>query len=137
MKKEVKTVNEIAAPADQVWANIRTGKGVDTWLPVITACRVEGNRRYCEAGESKLEETIVSSDDATQTFVYSIEKQELLPVTNILGTMRVEANGQDRSVLYWDVEFDVADEATFLSVKQGIEELYAVGAQGLGQLALA
>lgn len=137
MKKEVKTVNEIAAPADQVWANIRTGKGVDTWMPVITACRVEGNRRYCEAGESKLEETIVSSDDATQTFVYSIEKQELLPVTNILGTMRVEANGQDRSVLYWDVEFDVADEATFLSVKQGIEELYAVGAQGLGQLALA
>lgn len=137
MKKEVKTINEIAAPADQVWANLRTGEGVDTWLPVITACRVEGNRRYCEAGDGKLEETIVSSDDATMTFVYSIEKQELLPVMDILGTMRVEATGPETSKLYWDVAFEVADEAMFPGIKQGIEEIYASGAQGLGQLALA
>ena len=137
MKKHITTTNPIPAPAAAVWAQIRTGGGVDTWLPPITACRVEGNRRYCEAGEARLEETIESSDDATMTFKYSIQQQDLMPVSDIEGTMRVEAVDAGNSLLHWDVSFEVADEATFAMVKPGIEGLYTAGAAGLGQLAVA
>ncbi|MEL6275575.1 MAG: SRPBCC family protein [Bacteroidota bacterium] len=135
MKKQVKTVNNINAPAEQVWAQLRTGEGVNKWLPIITACRVEGNRRYCETADGSLKETIISSDDATMTFRYSIEEQQLLPVTDIVGTMRVEAIDAQSCTLYWDVEFDIADEQMFPQVEGGIRQIYAAGAEGLGKLA--
>ena len=136
MKKQLKTTHRLAAPADAVWARIRTGEGVDIWFPPITACRVEGKRRYCEAGEARLEETIERSDDAARVFVYSIQQQNLMPVTDIVGEMRVEADGADHCRLHWDVTFEVADETTFAAVKAGTEQMYAAGAAGLERLAL-
>ena len=137
MKKRIETTHDIAAPAASGWAHIRTGEAVDAWLPPITACRVEGNRRYCEAGAARLSETIESSDDDTMTFRYSIQEQNLLPVSDIAGTMRVEAIDTDRSRLHWDADFEVADEATFKQIEPSLYELYAAGAHGLGALALA
>ena len=137
MKKEIHTVHELDAPAAEVWSHLRTGEAVDAWLPPITACRVEGNRRYCEAGAARLEETIEESDDETMTFRYSIQQQDLLPVSDIAGTMRVEAVDDQRSRLYWDVRFEVADEATFTQVEAATRQLYVAGAQGLVALTAA
>lgn len=135
MKKVIKTTNKIEAPIDQIWAHVRTGEGVDTWLPIITSCRVEGNKRYCTTAEGKLDETILKSDDQEKVFQYSISKQELFPVTDIVGTMRLEAVNDQQTQLHWDIEFDIEDESLFPGIKEGIEGLYAAGAAGLGQLA--
>ncbi len=137
MKKQIKTTHSIAAPASAIWNQLRTGENVDKWFPPITACRVEGNRRYCEAGEASLKETIESSDDETMTFVYSIQEQNLMPVSNIKGSMQVEPVDDGNCLRHWNVEFDVADEPTFAMVKQGTEEMYVAGATGLEEMALA
>ena len=91
MKKVIKTVNKIDAPLEKVWSRIRTGESVDTWLPIITSCRVEGNKRYCTTEDGSLNETILRSDDQEKVFQYSIEEQNVFPVTGIVGTMRLEA----------------------------------------------
>ena len=137
MKKLISTTNPISAPAAKVWANLRTGEGVDKWLPPVTACRVEGNRRYCEAGDARLEETIEESSDETMTFCYSIQKQDMIPVTDIAGTIRVEAVDADNSLLHWDVDFDVESEELFGQLKPQIEGMYTAAAAGLGELAVA
>ncbi len=136
MKKHITTTNSIAAPATAVWAKIRTGENVDGWLPPITACRVEGNRRYCEAGDARLEETIESVNDETMTFVYSIQKQDMMPISDVEGTMRVEVVDADNCLLHWDVSFEVANEELFGQLKPSIDELYLAGATGLGQFAV-
>ncbi|MTB52863.1 SRPBCC family protein [Lewinella sp. W8] len=137
MKKLVQTSNPIQAPASEVWEHLRTGEGVNLWLPMITSCRVEGDRRYCEAGDQPLTETILSSDDGDMTFRYSIEEQSLLPIEDIIGTMRVESVPPQTSILHWDLSFEVADEATYAQVKAGLEQIYAQGAEGLERLAVA
>ncbi|OAV45186.1 SRPBCC family protein [Lewinella sp. 4G2] len=137
MKKHITTTNPISAPASEVWANLRTGEGVDKWLPPVTACRVEGNRRYCEAGEARLEETIEESNDEAMTFRYSIQKQDMMPVIDIEGTMRVEAVDANNCLLHWDVDFGVESEELFAQLEPNIKGMYAAAAAGLGELALA
>ena len=135
MKKTIETVNPVAAPASTIWSLIRTGEGVDKWFPIITSCRVEGKQRFCTTADGELNETIVRSDDEAMVFQYSIPQQNLFPVSNILGTMTVEAVDANNCNLRWDVEFDLENEALYDELKQGISGLYAQGAQGLGQLA--
>lgn len=137
MKKLIQTANKIDAPIEKVWAHIRTGEGVNTWLPIITTCRVEGNKRYCTTENGSLDETILKSDDQAKVFQYAIEKQDVFPVSDIKGTMRLEQISANETTLLWDVEFDIQDEAIFPEIKQGIEGIYAAGAAGLGQLANA
>ena len=135
MKKFIQTVNTIEAPVDAVWAQIRTGENVDTWLPIITSCRVEGNKRYCTTEDGALDETILKSDDQEKVFQYAIGEQNLFPVTGIKGTMRLREVDEQTTNLFWDLEFDLQDENLFGDIKEGIEGLYTAGALGLGQLA--
>lgn len=134
MKKEIKTINKINAPIELIWENLRTGEAVNSWLPIITSCRVEGNKRYCSTEDSILEETILLSDDQNKTFQYSIEKQDLFPVTGLKGTMQLKAIGEYETDLHWDVEFDLQDESIFPQIEEGIRATYAMGAQGLEEL---
>jgi len=134
MKKEIKTTNRIDAPIDQVWEHLRTGENVNSWLPIITSCRLEGNNRICSTENGELEETILKSDDDTKTFQYSIEKQNMFPIENILGTMKLNEVGQDQTDLHWDISFSLEDESLFTAIKEGIEGVYQMGAAGLEQL---
>jgi len=43
MKQTIKTTHLLNAPANKVWENISKATGVNTWLPVIKACRLDGN----------------------------------------------------------------------------------------------
>lgn len=127
----IQTVNSISAPAAAVWEHLRTGQGVDKWFAPITACRVEGNRRYCEAGEASLEETILGSDDGTMTFRYRIDEQNMMPVTGIVGSMRLEATGPESCNLHWDVNFVPNEGVPVDALTEQIKGMYAIGAQGL------
>lgn len=134
MKKVIKTTQKINAPIDKLWANISKASGVNTWLPVITACSLEGNgegaRRVCKSEQGDLSETIVKVDHANKVFQYSVDKQPFFPIADILGTMSLKDN-MGSTQLNWDLEFNISDESQFPMVKEAIEGMYAAGAMGL------
>lgn len=130
MKKTISTLHKINAPSDNVWANISKATGVNEWLPVITACHLDGDKRVCITEQGEMKETILKIDNENRVFQYSIDSQPLLPVENITGTMTVKGNGE-QTQLQWDIEFTIGDESHFEMVKQAIEGMYAAGAAGL------
>ena len=138
MNKSITTKHPIAATAataEAVWQLLRDGSGVDAWLPIVTACRIDGDKRVCEVEGGQLDETILRSDDATRTFVYRIDAQPLFPATDITGTMRVEPAGPNACTLHWGVDLTLLDPEAWEQVRAGTEQLYAAGAQQLERLA--
>lgn len=131
MNKEIKTIHQINAPIDAIWSHLRTGQNVNHWLPIITSCRVEGERRYCTTEEGELEESILLSDDNKKVFKYSIDQQNLFPIKNIVGTMQLRSNSSDGTDLHWNLNFDIENEHLFPEIKSAIEGLYHLGAKGL------
>ena len=130
MKKTITTRHTLAAPAGNVWATISKAMGVDEWLPVITACEVDGNKRVCHTEQGDMQETILKIDQADRVFRYAIDSQPLLPIENAVGTMRVSDNG-GQTELEWTLEFTLQDESLFGMIKQAVEGMYAAGADGL------
>ncbi len=137
MNKIIKTSHPINASSDTVWEHIKNGKGVDKWLPVITACTLEGEgegaKRICELEQGTMLETILKIDEKEKIFQYSIDEQPLLPISDIKGTMQVIPKNEGTE-LRWDLEFSLPDEQMFPMVKQAIEGLYSAGAKGLEDL---
>lgn len=136
MKRVINTEHDINAPVDKVWSLIAKGDGVESWIPIIKSSKIEqGNRRFCEMHEGgDLEETFLISE-AKQTFMYSIDKQDAFPATNIVGTIKVEAIDVSRTRLYWDVEMDVEGDETFIELKSKIEQVYTMSAAQLSEVA--
>ncbi len=130
MKKKISTIHTIKAPSASVWANISKATGVNEWLPVITACHLDGDKRVCSTEQGEMNETILKVDKTNQIFQYSIDSQPLLPIENVVGTMKVNENGE-QTQLQWDLEFTINDESLFEMVKQAVEGMYAAGAAGL------
>lgn len=132
--RKITTTHQINALPENVWNNIRKGEGVNNWLPMITACRLEGEgkgaKRVCTTEQGEMKETILSADEQHKIFQYSIDEQPLLPIENIVGTMSILPNG-DQTILNWNLEFTMADESLFEMVKLVIEGMYAAGAEGL------
>ena len=124
MKRFISTQHEIAASVEKVWSKIAQGDGVEAWLPIIKASKLEGgNRRVCEMHEGgNLEETILASE-GTKTFMYSIDKQEAFPAKGIVGTMRVEELTEGKTKLYWDVEMEVEGDEVFAELRKNIEHV--------------
>lgn len=117
------TINVTPAEA---WQVIGAVKGVDKWLAPIEACRVEGNKRYCTTAEGEFSEDILNVDHENYLLEYRIPSQNMLPVEDIQGQMRVSDNNGQATV-EWAWEFNVAeaDEAT------AIEMLTMVGNMGI------
>jgi uncharacterized protein YndB with AHSA1/START domain len=122
-----KTIN--AAP-EKVWATLAKGSGVNDWFPIITTCRVEGNKRYCTmAGGGDLDETIISADHQTRTFTYSVDKHPL-PWGPVHSTVKVNDAGMGKSEIIWQAEFDGSAEA----IKQAMAMLPGLYGQGIDAL---
>ncbi|NJM52622.1 MAG: hypothetical protein HC846_04010 [Blastocatellia bacterium] len=72
MKKTIETTHLINAPLEKVWANISKASDVDTWLPIIMACRLEGigegAERICTTEQGDLLETILKIDHENRVF---------------------------------------------------------------------
>ncbi len=137
MKKTIKTTNFVDAPLDKVWSKVGPGTHMDKWMPIVTTCTVDGDKRVCGTHESgTLYETILQSDDKKKVFQYRIDKQEMLPVTNIIGTMKLsEKDGGTQ--LDWDLEFDISEEheAAFPEIKKNTEGLYQIATGSLAEYA--
>lgn len=134
MKKQIDTLHQIDANASALWEIIRTGEKVESWFPIFTGSKVENGKRYCSMNEGELEETILLSDDATMTFRYSIDKQQMFPASQIVGTMRVVERGESKAYLHWSVEMEVDSEEDFKVLESETRKLYELAADGLRNL---
>lgn len=141
----VAVTQRIDASADALWAIIRTGTGVDRWLPMITSCRLEGTganaKRVCMFNdgttEHELLETILTVDDEARLFQYSIDRQSMMPIRNVRGTMHVTAVTPSQCEILWFANFDLDDASAMPAVKAGLEGVYRAGISGIEAAAKA
>lgn len=130
MQQTIRRKHILNAPSAKVWANISKGTGVNEWLPVITACRLDGDKRICTTDHGDMNETILDVDHANRIFRYAINSQPLLPVTDVIGTMQV-LDEEGKTTLLWKLDFSLENEELLPMVQQAVEGTYAAGADGL------
>ena len=135
MRKVIKTSHQIQSPIQAVWSIIAQGDKVESWLPIISESSLaEGNRRTCRLQDgSPIEETILKSD-SNFTFLYAIDKQESFPIDNAVGIIRLAEGAQGGTELFWDLEFDVEEEAVFNEFRNTVEQVYAASAVQLQEI---
>ncbi len=124
------TIN--AAP-EQAWEVIGAVKGVDQWFAPISACRVEGNKRYCTAEGSEFEEDILKVDHENRVFKYAIKKQHLVPVQNVIGEMKVQEGESGNATIQWSWNFEVEKEKE-AEAKETFGMMGNMGIQGIEEL---
>ncbi|MDP8995954.1 MAG: SRPBCC family protein [Pseudomonadota bacterium] len=131
MKKMTIEVKKIIAVAPgKVWPTIAKANGLKAWFPLITACRVEGNQRYCSMqGGGDLQETIISTDNATRTFTYSVDKHPL-PWGPAHCTLKVNDAGMSKSEIIWTSSFECNEEVA----AQATEMMNGLYGQGIDAL---
>ncbi len=135
----VAVTQRIHVSADAAWTIIRSGTGVDRWLPMITSCRLEGAganaKRVClfndGTAEHELLETILTIDDEARLFQYSIDRQSMMPIRNVRGTMHVTAVTPSQCEVLWFANFDLDDPSVLPAVKAGLEGVYRAGISGI------
>lgn len=127
-----KVIKEINVTAQQAWKVISSVGGVDKWFPsIIKTCRVEGNKRYCETQDgSSLNEDIIEVNNETKTFVYGIPSQEMLPVKEIIGTMKVNETNNGNAEIEWSGTF-IATKENAQIAKEAFKGLWTMGIEGL------
>ncbi len=128
MKKSQQTVTQIIdVSPDAAWKVIGAVDGVDKWLaPMITSCRIDGNKRICGTESGEFIEGIEKVDHASRVFQYSIPEQHMMPVKNILGTMKVHETEDGKASIEWSWLFEVEESA-----EQQAKEMFA-GAGTMG-----
>ena len=90
----------VEAGPDAVWAEAGDEAGISRWLPFLTESRVEGDRRYCVAGEhGNLEEQIVARDDAGRSYEYTITAAPM-PIDFIHASIVVVPDGRGSRVTW-------------------------------------
>jgi Polyketide cyclase / dehydrase and lipid transport len=132
-KSEHKISLEISADVDNAWRIIGAVDGVDKWLGPIVSCRVSGAKRYCATQFEEFEEDILKVDHEARVFKYGIPTQGMIPVKNIIGTMRTESRGEGKSLVEWEWEYDVDPNNEDLA-KDMLTETGSMGIRGIEEL---
>ena len=123
-----------SSPAD-VWGVIGRVSGVNEWLaPMITACRVEGSKRYCSTEGGEFEENILKIDHENRVFKYNIPEQHMLPVSNIVGTMSVFDGEDGGAEVTWHWTFDVVSDEEAQQAREMLAHAGEMGINGIDAL---
>ena len=118
---------------EEAWNVIGAVKGVDQWLAPITACRVEGNKRYCTTEAGEFSEDILNVDHDRKVFEYAIPSQNMIPVQNVEGKMQVLAAAEGQSTIEWSWVFEVEEENE-VPAKQAFGMVGNMGIKGIESL---
>ncbi|MEM6630333.1 MAG: SRPBCC family protein [Bacteroidota bacterium] len=118
---------------ESAWEIIGGVSGVDNWLAPISACRVEGSKRYCTAEGKEFSEDILSVDHEHKVLRYAIPEQHLLPVQEIIGEMNVRKTGTGTAIVDWEWEFQV-EPANESEAKEQLDMIGKMGIQGIEAL---
>lgn len=135
MKKSSEmVVVEVKASAEKVWKIIGAVGGVDKWFaPVIQSCRVEGDKRICGTEAGDLVEDIKKVDHENRIFQYAIPTQNMIPVKNILGTMKVNSLDHGKASVEWSATFDVEEDKES-QAKEMFRGAWTMGINGIEKL---
>jgi Polyketide cyclase / dehydrase and lipid transport len=125
-KSEHKISVAIDVSAEKAWEIVGAVDGVDKWLAPINTCRVEGDKRFCSTDDGAFTEDILKVDDYNRELHYAIPQQNMMPISNILGMMKVRENN-DKAIIDWQWEFDVEENTE----EQAREMLSGVGQMGI------
>lgn len=135
IKSQQKVSVQVTSSSADVWDVISRVSGVDQWLaPMITACRVEGSKRYCSTEGGEFEENILKIDHEHRTFKYNIPTQHMIPVENIVGTMMVHEAANDGAIVDWSWSFDVENDDKAAQAKEMLAQAGEMGINGIDAL---
>lgn len=133
-KSNEKVTVEVNASAEKVWKIIGAVDGVDKWFaPVIKTCKVDGDKRYCTTDAGPLNEDILEVNHQSKIFRYGIPEQNMIPVKNILGTMKVNDLGNGKSSVEWSATFDVEEDKE-AEAKEMFRGAWTMGINGIEKL---
>ena len=131
MRKYLQTTNIVDAEHSEVWKKINSGDKVEEWHPIVDACYLKGSERICVTQQGELHETILVQDSENFTFKYKIHKQKVYPTNNdIICTIKI-VEGRSGTLLLWDIEFDLEDQALMSEMSDGFKDLSAAAARNL------
>ena len=120
--------------ADQIWQMIGGFNALPDWHPSVEKSELaeEGQTRTLSlAGGGTITEKLVSLDDNSKTYSYSIIDSRL-PVKNYVSTIKVTGDG-DNATVEWSSEFDAADMPENDAMK-AIEGVYQAGLDNLKKM---
>ncbi len=129
---EEKITQTLNASPDEVWQVIGAVDGVDKWFAsLIKTCVLKDGKRFCETNEGvHFEEEILELNHETRTFRFAIPQQDMLPVTNIVETMKVLEGEQGTTIVEWSASF----EATAENAEPGKESFRNLWRMGLKEM---
>ncbi|WP_420580367.1 SRPBCC family protein [Reichenbachiella sp.] len=134
MKKSSFKVEQIInASPNQAWEVIGAVSGVEKWLGPITACRIDGGKRFCTTEDGTFEEDILKVDHHSKVLEYAIPSQHMIPVENIFGTMEVSQASDGKALITWHWNFEVLPENEEVA-KNTFEMLGGMGLSGIDSL---
>ena len=128
MKTETASVR-IARPADEVWALVGEFGGLETWLPGVDRCEVDGDIRRVDTMGMTIEERLVARNEAARVLTYAIVSGA--PVDTHEATIAVVPFGAGATDVTWSVSTEPADAAGFMrDVYQGALDAVKVKLEG-------
>lgn len=134
MKNSSFSISQIIdVSADAAWQIIGQVSGVDQWLGPITACRIEGDKRFCSTEEGSFEEDILTVDHTNKVLEYAIPSQHMIPVGYIKGQMQVKPTMDNKAEISWSWEFEVADDNES-AAKEAFQMIGDMGISGIESL---
>jgi carbon monoxide dehydrogenase subunit G len=71
------TETDIDRDADAVWAIVREFGGLETWMPGIDACEIDGDDRVLSTMGITVRERLVARDDEQRSITYSITESPM------------------------------------------------------------
>lgn len=134
---EIRKERTVPAPADHVWRDLRSFRGIERFLPPIERSEVDGEGagavRVCTMHDGgKLEERLERIDDERRELEYVIVSSPM-PLENYRSTMQVLDEGPTSCTVVWRATFD-APEGAEHELETSMSDLYAAGLDGLAQL---
>jgi mxaD protein len=104
---------------DDAWKLLREFGGLETWMPGIESCTVDGDVRTIGMMGIEIKEQLRSLDDANRTIAYSVIASPMDNLKSHLATISVTPEGSG-SHITWSVDVD-PDEllGLFLPVYEG------------------
>ena len=123
------------APAKEVWSIIGAVGGVDRWSPVITSCELRnstegGLQRICGSEQGTLKEKILTLDNENRILSYAITEQPFLPITDLVSTIHISAEGEG-TLLTTKVEYNLKADADGPQVEEMLHQIYGMSYQGI------
>ena len=124
----------------EIWEVVGGFCAIKTWHPAVAACEEtkEGDvtfRTLTLKDGAKIKEKLTGTEDLAYT--YEIVEGPL-PVKNYSSRLWLEVDDEpDRSVIYWQSEFDPADDTSEDDAKKIITGILGDGVKGIKKAALA